>query len=43
MKWAWEQALALTQKFVLMALADVANDEGVGWPSISTIAKRCEV
>lgn len=35
------QNLSTTQKFVLISLADQANDEGVCWPAIATIAKRC--
>ena len=43
MNWAWHQALPSTQKFVLLALADMADDDGVCWPSMSTLAKRCAV
>ena len=43
MKWAWQQALTPTLKLVLMALADAADDQGVCWPSISTLAKKCSV
>ena len=32
-----------TQKLVLLALADNANDEGFCWPSVKTIAKKCEL
>ena len=32
-----------TQLLLLLALADQANDEGVCWPSIRKIAKRCRV
>lgn len=32
--------LSSTQKFVLVSLADQANDNGVCWPSISLIQKR---
>ncbi len=28
------------QKLVLLALADCANDEGLAWPSVATIAKK---
>lgn len=35
------QQLSVTQKAVLISLADQANDEGVCWPAINTIAKRC--
>lgn len=32
-----------TQKLVLLALADNANDEGVCWPALNTIAKKCDL
>lgn len=41
LKWAWHQPLPTTEKFVLLALADVADDVGICWPSIATIAERC--
>lgn len=34
------EGLTSTQKFVLISLADQANDSGVCWPSMSSIAKR---
>ena len=39
----WEQhGITPTQKFVLLALADWANDEGLCWPSINRLAvKSC--
>jgi hypothetical protein len=40
---AWQQALTPTLKPVLMALADAADDHGVCWPSVSTLAKKCSV
>ena len=43
MNWAWQQALTPTLKLVLMALADAADDHGVCWPSVSTLAKKCSV
>lgn len=43
MNWAWRQALTPTLKLVLMALADTADGNGVCWPSVSTLAKRCTV
>ena len=43
MNWAWRQALTPTLKLVLMALADAADDQGVCWPSVSTLAKKCSV
>ena len=43
MNWAWQQSLAPTLKLVLMALADAADDHGVCWPSVSSLAKKCSV
>jgi len=43
MNWAWQQALTPTLKLILMALADAADKQGVCWPSISTLAKKCSV
>lgn len=43
MNWAWRQALTPTLKLVLMALADAADDHGVCWPSVSTLARKCTV
>ena len=43
MNWAWRQVLTPTLKLVLMALADAADDQGVCWPSVSTLAKKCSV
>jgi hypothetical protein len=39
----WEIAMPPTDKLVLLALADAANDEGYCWPSISTIARKSGV
>ena len=37
----WEmQDISSTTKLVLLALADSANDEGVCWPSLTTIARK---
>ncbi|HWU01657.1 MAG TPA: helix-turn-helix domain-containing protein, partial [Novosphingobium sp.] len=36
----WELDLPDSQKIVLLALADAANDEGGCWPSIATIARK---
>lgn len=36
----WDADLAFTDKFVLLALADNANDEGSCWPSIETLCKK---
>lgn len=39
--WAWEMPLKSTEKLVLLALADHANEDGICWPHIETIAKKC--
>ena len=36
----WDLRLSSTEKLVLLALADCANDEGECWPSIATIGKK---
>lgn len=36
--WAYSVTLPLCQKFVLVALAERANDDGVAWPSARTIS-----
>lgn len=36
--WAYSVQLPLCQKFVLVALAERANEEGVAWPSARTIS-----
>lgn len=41
MNWVWRQALPPTPKLVLMSLADAADDQGVCWPSVATIACKC--
>ena len=41
MNWAWQQQLSPTPKLILMALADAANDHGICWPSVSTLATKC--
>lgn len=40
MSQVWEAKLSFTDKFVLLALADNANDEGACWPSIETLCKK---
>src|SRR6478672_7489549 len=37
----WELELPDSEKLVLLALADCANDEGGCWPSIATLARKC--
>lgn len=39
----WELQLLPTDKLVLLALADCANDDGHCWPSIATIARKSGV
>ena len=43
MTWAWSTALPPTPKLVLMALADIADDLGVCWPSHPTLAAKCSL
>lgn len=43
LNWAWEQTpLTTTQKLVLAALADRADDDGECWPSIRWIVDKCQ-
>jgi len=37
----WDLDLPDSQKIVLLALADCANDEGLCWPSMATLSKKC--
>tara|TARA_R110000787_G_scaffold275597_1_gene384198 strand:+ start:224 stop:1246 length:1023 start_codon:yes stop_codon:yes gene_type:complete len=37
----WDITLCDSEKIVLLALADCANDEGWCWPSMATLAKKC--
>lgn len=41
MNWAWRQVLAPTVKLVLMSMADAADDHGICWPSVPTLARKC--
>ena len=43
MNWAWHQDLKPVPKLVLMALADAADDQGICWPSVATIATKVGV
>lgn len=40
MNWAWAWPLAPAPKLILLALADIADDHGVCFPSISFIARK---
>lgn len=35
--------ISVTDKFILLSLADQANDAGKCWPSISNISRRCSL
>jgi hypothetical protein len=41
MSLVWELDLPDSEKLVLLALADCANDEGHCWPGMSTLQKKC--
>ena len=44
MNWAWSQHTGTpTEKLILMALADCANDAGECWPSQGEVARKCGV
>ena len=44
MAWSAKQTVGnSSRKFILMMLADRANDAGECWPSLNTIAKDCEI
>jgi hypothetical protein len=32
-----------TRRLVLLALADYANDQGMAWPSIASLAQKCRL
>ena len=38
---AWQMALPMTEKMILLCLSDFANDAGICWPSVDTIAAKC--
>jgi DNA-binding transcriptional MocR family regulator len=40
MAWAWEQDCTPTEKFVLLALADHAKDDGTCWPGMKRLAEK---
>lgn len=41
MSLVWELELPDSEKLVLLALADCANDEGHCWPGMATLTKKC--
>ena len=41
MSTVWSLRLGDSEKIVLLALADCANDDGVCWPSMSSLAAKC--
>ena len=40
-RWAWEAPIKAGPKFVLVALAEHANDNGDCWPSLATLSRKC--
>ena len=43
MTWAWEQQLVPTDKFVLLAIADLADEDGTYSLGLHRIAKKCRL
>lgn len=43
MNWAWEQPLPPVKKLILLKLADNANDAGVAFPAIRSVAGHCSI
>jgi hypothetical protein len=43
MSWAFAQKLRAGEKLVLLALADRANEDGVCWPAIPSLAAKCSM
>lgn len=39
-KWAWQQEISSSEKLVLLALSDHANDRGFAWPSVRKISEK---
>ncbi len=42
-RWGLRQDLPPTPKLVLVALGESADDQGVCWPSVPTLARRCSL
>src|SRR5574343_1782384 len=44
MNWVWKHSPTKgSERLVLLSLADNANDAAVCWPSLNTIAERCNL
>lgn len=43
MNWAWTIQLAPSEKLLLLALADCADDLGICWPGMRLISKKCNI
>ncbi len=43
MNLAWESGYSMGVKFVLVTLCDMASDEGVCYPSVATLARKCSM
>ena len=44
MQWVWDEGPEeATEMLVLLALADIADDEGLCWPSVARIARKCRM
>lgn len=43
MNLVWQSSLHRSNKLLLLALADSANDEGVTWPSIKNLMAKCSL
>lgn len=42
MSWVWDEGpREPTERFLLLALADIADDAGKCWPAVGTVAARC--
>jgi hypothetical protein len=37
----WDSAVPAPERFTLLALADSADDNGVCWPAVSSVARKC--
>ncbi len=43
MSWAWEQDVPMSSKGVLLALADHADNDGICWPGVRSVAEKCRM